>query len=271
LWTTAVSNVLDGERYGNPSGDLRNLLLGKYGPFPFHRPDTWIYRKVLGDNWQEILETDGGIEDIKDMDLGRERFALAEKIGVEPTDEQLVLYLQHPNDAVDFFKFEEEHGKAYVLPPSVFFRRGGFDIGETLAFRDHYGKEHLIVVGPSPVTDTGEISVYLSVDHHQSVFTFPPARAISDSEKSIALSKEEILDLAKAGDIRSPFSGTIVEISVKEGQEVCTGDRVVIMEAMKMQTPILSQMDGIVTAIYAKRADALQPGQKILKIDFEEG
>ncbi|HDK44370.1 MAG TPA: pyruvate carboxylase, partial [Desulfobacteraceae bacterium] len=34
LWTTAVGNVLDGERYGNPSGDLKNLLLGKYGPFP---------------------------------------------------------------------------------------------------------------------------------------------------------------------------------------------------------------------------------------------
>jgi pyruvate carboxylase len=45
LWTTAVANVLGGERYGNPSGDLRNLLLGKYGPFPFYQPERLDLRE----------------------------------------------------------------------------------------------------------------------------------------------------------------------------------------------------------------------------------
>ena len=84
------------------------------------------------------------------------------------------------------------------------------------------------------------------------------------------MSKEEIMDLAKAGDVRSPFSGKIVEISVAEGQEVMVGDRVAIMEAMKMQTPILAEMEGIVTAISAKKGDDLKPGGKILKIDQNE-
>lgn len=270
LWTTAVSNVLDGERYGNPSGDLRNLLLGKYGPFPFHRPEDWIYEKVLGDNWQQVLEEEGGLEEIADMDLAHERFALAELIGREPTDEQLVLYLQHPNDAVEFFKFEEKYGKAHVLPPAILFRKGGFEIGEKLAFRDHYGKEHMIEIGPSPVTDTGETNVYLTVDHHQSIFNFKAVAGVSAAGEAPTLSKEEIIDLAKAGDVRSPFNGKIVEISVDEGQEVMAGDRVAIMEAMKMQTPILSEMEGIVTGIYAKKGDALKPGGKILKIDRNE-
>ncbi len=268
LWTTAVSNVLSGERYGTVSGDLRNLLLGKYGPFPFYDPEAWIYQKVLGNDWQDLLETEWGVEEISDMDLGQERYALAEQIGVEPNDEQLVLYLQHPKDAVEFFKFEEEYGKVYVLPPSILFRNGGFEIGEMLTFRDHAGKEHLIEVGPSPVTDTGETSMYLDVDHHQMVFTFPPERS-AGTDQEATLSKEEILDLAKAGDIRSPFAGTVVEISVKEGQEVMVGDRVAILEAMKMQTPVLSAIDGIVTAIYAKPSASLRPGNKILKIDTD--
>ncbi len=269
LWTTAVANVLGEERYGNPSGDLRNLILGKYGPFPFYKPDIWIYEKVLGDDWQDVLEKEGGSEHIEDMDLSKERYELAEKIGIEPTDEQLVLYLQHPNDAVEFFKFEEEYGKAHVLPPSIFFRCGGFEIGEKLAFRDNDGKEHLIEIGPSPVTDTGETSVYLTVDHHPTVFTFSAANTIGGTTEQPKLSKEEILDLAKAGDMRSPFSGTIVEISVEEGHEVIAGDRIAVMEAMKMQTPILSEIDGIVTAIYTKSGSKLQPGDKILKIDSD--
>jgi pyruvate carboxylase len=270
LWTTAVSNVLGGERYGNPSGDLRNLLLGKYGPFPFYKPEEWIYEKVLGENWKQVLEDEGGIDAIEDIDLAHERYALAEKIGIEPSDQQLVLYLQHPNDAVDFFKFEEQYGQVYVLPPSIFFRRGGFEIGEVLHFQDCNGQEHMIEIGPSPVIDTGETLVYLNVDHHQNIFHFEPLIPNGGQGKKAALSKEEILDLAMAGDMRSPFAGNVVEISVKEGQEIMVGDRIAIMEAMKMQTPILSKTDGIVTSISAKQGDSLQPGDKILKIDKDE-
>jgi pyruvate carboxylase len=270
LWTTAVSNVLGGERYGNPSGDLRNLLLGKYGPFPFYNPEEWIYEKVLGENWQQVLEEEGGIEEIGDIDLAHERYALAEKIGIEPSDQQLVLYLQHPNDAVDFIKFEEQYGQVFVLPPAIFFRRGGFEIGEVLHFQDCNGQEHMIEVGPSPVIDTGETLVYLNVDHHQNIFHFEPTISNGGPGKAPVLSKEEILDLAMAGDMRSPFAGNVVEISVKEGQEVIIGDRIAILEAMKMQTPVLSKIDGIVTWVSAKQGDSLQPGDKILKIDKDE-
>ncbi len=270
LWTTAVANVLEGERYGNPSGDLRNLLLGKYGPFPFYQPEEWIYAKVLGDDWRTVLQEQSGIDKIADIDLAHERYSLAEQIGVEPTDEQLILYLQHPADAVEFFKFEQKYGQTYVLPPSIFFRRGGFEIGENLAFRDFHGKEHMVEIGPSPVSDTGDANVYLIVDHHQSIFNFKTKKVEGQAGAAPELSKEEILDLAKAGDVRSPFSGKIVEISVNEGQEVLVGDRVAIMEAMKMQTPILSEREGIVTGIYAKKGDALKPGGKILKIDIDE-
>ena len=270
LWTTAVSNVLGGERYGNPSGDLKNLLLGKSGPFPFYRPEEWIYEKVLGDDWQKILEEEGGIEAIADIDLAEERANLHEKLGREPRKQELVLYLQHPKDAVDFIKFEEEYGMTYVLPPSIFYRQGGFEIGETLYFTDLLGREHIVEIGPSPTVDTGETQVYLSVDHYPRVFTFAPLQSNGGEGREAKLSKEEIMDLAMAGDVRATFTGSLVEISVKEGQEVKKGDRVAVMEAMKMQTPLVSEIDGIVTMISAKSGQQLQPGDKILKIDQDQ-
>ncbi len=270
LWTTAVSNVLDGERYGNPSGDLRNLLLGKYGPFPFYKPDEWIYEKVLGENWRQVLEEEGGVDDVSSMDLAHERFALSELIEQEPTDKQLALYLQHPNDAVEFFKFEKEYGQVYVLPPSIFFRQGGFDTGERLTYHDCHGKKHLLEVGPSPTSESGDTNVYMVVDHHQTIFSYKAVKSTAGGSENLELSKEEILDLAKAGDVRSPFKGNIVEITVQEGQEVLQGDRVAIMEAMKMQTPVLAELTGIVTQIWAKKGDAMYPGAKILRIDIDE-
>ncbi len=269
LWTTAVSNVLDGDRYGNSSGDLKNLLLGKYGPFPFYKPADWIYEKAFGKDWKTVLEEEGGVEEIEDMDIEKERATLTERLGDEPTEQQLVTYLQHPNDAVDFFKFEEKFGRSYVLPPSIFLRQGGFTLGETLIFKDHAGKQHMLEIGPAQENDNGETNVYLNVDHHQRVFVLE-AEATVDTQAAAALSKDEIADLAKVGDIRSPFSGNVCAIPVEVGQEVTQGEQVAVLEAMKMQTPIISEVAGTITAINAKVGDSLQPGDKLLKIDTGE-
>lgn len=269
LWTTAVANVLDGERYANPSGDLKNLLLGKYGPFPFYKPADWIYRKAFGPDWKQIVEAEAGMPGVEDIDIEGERTALAAKLGTEPTEKQLVLYLQHPNDAVDFFKFEEEFGKAYVLPPAIFFREDGFALGERLTFKDHSGKEHVVEIGPTQKTELGETNVYLNVDHDQRLYLFDPEEQMG-VQAAVKLSKEDIAELAGQGDVRAPFAGTICAVSVEIGDEVAAGDQLAVIEAMKMQTPVVSEVAGVVNAVSVKVGQMLQAGDRIVKIDCHE-
>lgn len=107
----------------------------------------------------------------------------------------------------------------------------------------------------------------MNVDHHPTVFSFAPDKEFLQSSQGRDLTKEEILDLNRAGDVHSLLSATVVEISVEEGQEVMVGDRIAIMEAMKMQTPIVAETEGIVTNIYAKAGSVLKPGDRILTID----
>ncbi|MFZ5759392.1 MAG: biotin/lipoyl-containing protein [Thermodesulfobacteriota bacterium] len=267
LWTTAVSNVLGGERYGNCSGDLKNLLLGKYGPFPFYCPEDWIYEKAFGPDWRKVLEEQGGMDEIEDIDIEKERAVLADRLGYDPTDQQLVTYLQHPKDAVDFFKFEEKFGRVYVLPPSIFFKRGGFALGETLEFTDHNGKGHLIEIGPMQKNENSETSIYLNVDHHLRVFTMEAeVTEQGGTAKEPTLSKKEIQDLGKIGDVRAPFGANVCEISVKEGQDVAVGDKLAVLEAMKMQTPVLAPVAGKVEKIEVKVGDPLKMGAKLIKI-----
>src|SRR5210317_2362560 len=269
LWTTAVSNVLEGERYGNPSGDLKNLLMGRYGPFPFYRPADWIYEKVFGTGWQNLLADEGGVEDIEDMDIDKERQVLADRLGHKPTEQQLVTYLQHPNDAVNFFKFEEEFGKVYVLPPSIFLRRGGYKLGESLMLKDHDGKEHVIEVGPKQKSESDEWSIYLNVDHQERSYSFKEEATEAAASAGPQISKKEIEELAKVGDMRATFNCNVCELAVKEDEEVAVGDKLAVVEAMKMQTPILSEVEGTVVEIHAKVGDALKAGDKMLKIITE--
>ena len=269
LWTTAVANVLDGDRYANCSGDLKNLLLGKYGPFPFYQPPEWIYEKAFGPDWQQTLAEQGGVDAIEDMDIEQERADLETKIGTPPTQQQLVTYLQHPRDAVDFFKFEEKFGKVYALPPAIFFKRGGFAMGEQLRFTDHDGKEHHLEIGPKQRYDNGETAVFMNVNHHQRKYTMPPEQTDTVAQAQ-TLSRPEIEALSKTGDVRALFNANVNEILVEKGQSIVRGDTLMILEAMKMQTAVTAEADGTVSDIFVAVGDALKAGDRLVKLGVDE-
>ena len=68
-------------------------------------------------------------------------------------------------------------------------------------------------------------------------------------------------------EIKAPMPGLILEISVKEGQEIKENDSLLILEAMKMENIISSPRDGIVKSISAEKGDAVEKNQ--LLIEFE--
>ena len=57
--------------------------------------------------------------------------------------------------------------------------------------------------------------------------------------------------------IKAPLPGTITQICVEVGQEVKTGDTLVVLEAMKMANNIEAEADGKVTAICVKQGQAV--------------
>ena len=88
------------------------------------------------------------------------------------------------------------------------------------------------------------------------------------AQAAVKLTKEEIVELAGIGDIRAPFAGTLCAISVEIGDEIAAGAQVAVIEAMKMQTPIVSEVAGVVNAVSAKAGQMVQAGDRIIKIDL---
>ena len=66
--------------------------------------------------------------------------------------------------------------------------------------------------------------------------------------------------------IESPMPGSIVKIQVNEGDNVYRGAHLLILEAMKMESDVLSEYSGKVYKIYVKSGDIVQAGQPIMKI-----
>lgn len=69
-----------------------------------------------------------------------------------------------------------------------------------------------------------------------------------------------------AGAVRTPLPGVILEISVKVGDTVKRGQKVAILEAMKMENVINADRDGKVTEIKVNKGDSVLEGADILII-----
>jgi biotin carboxyl carrier protein len=64
----------------------------------------------------------------------------------------------------------------------------------------------------------------------------------------------------------SPLPGVIIEVSVKEGQAVKAGQKVAVLEAMKMENEISAPKDGTITAIHVHKGDSILEGAPIVSL-----
>ena len=71
---------------------------------------------------------------------------------------------------------------------------------------------------------------------------------------------------AAAGDVVCTLGGVVESILVTHGQQVNAGDRVVVIEAMKMKTPMVAHTSGKVEAILVKVGEGVETGQVLLKL-----
>jgi 3-methylcrotonyl-CoA carboxylase alpha subunit len=103
--------------------------------------------------------------------------------------------------------------------------------------------------------DTGGITVIVNGTHHRFAFaTSPSAKATHARVR------------AGSGDVSAPMPGKIVSVSVKPGDTVKMHDRLMILEAMKMEHRIDAPLTGTVSAVLVAEGDLVAAGAALVTI-----
>ena len=68
--------------------------------------------------------------------------------------------------------------------------------------------------------------------------------------------------------VEFPITGTVINVKVKEGDEVREGDALCMLESMKMENPILAPVNGKVTRIDISPGQVVQPGDLVAVIEY---
>lgn len=91
---------------------------------------------------------------------------------------------------------------------------------------------------------------------------------IKDKDAELLINKEVEMfaDTDDILQIGANLSGCIISILAQEGEIVTEGQPIAVIEAMKMETNILSTTDGIVKEIYVKEGNQVTAGQLIARL-----
>ena len=257
--TQAVYNVIGGDRYATVTQELKDYLQGLYGRPPVPA-DHELRRLVLGREEPITIRPADLLE--PQVDLARQQ---VRKLGFEPTDDAVLIYLMFPNLALEYMRGPQPAHKdgekpalgtpakpAEAPPPP----QEPADVAE--------------VHDPAPA-NPGSQAAEFDVEVEGEVFkvrvigaglSMVANHASSGPSTNAAPAPPKISE----GTVIAPMQGLIVKIPVKPGDDVKLGDVVAVLEAMKMQNDIVTTVAGKVSAVYVKEGEVVTPNQPLLAI-----
>lgn len=71
-------------------------------------------------------------------------------------------------------------------------------------------------------------------------------------------------------DVKAPMPGVIVDVLAKPGDQVKTGDGLIVLEAMKMENTLTAPHDGIVKTVNVKKSDSVEKGTILIEFETDE-
>jgi len=175
---------------------------------------------------------------------------LARKIGHEPSADEVLSFVMYPDVFLKFAKARQTYGNVEVLPTPQFYY--GMKKGDEIAVELEPGKtlviKFLTVGEPHP---EGYRTVFFELNGQ------PREVNIRDKSLDVKVAAAPKADPSRAGEIGAPIPGVVSTVAVELNQPVKKGDRLLVMEAMKMQSTVYAPVSGKVTQVL------VQPGRHV--------
>jgi pyruvate carboxylase len=187
------------------------------------------------------------------------RKELSEKLKREATEDELWSYLMYPQVFLDFARHEREYSDVSVLPTHAFFY--GLRRGEEISVEIEPGKNlviRLITVGEPDKDGRRTVTYELNGMTREAYIT--------DKKVSPQTKTRLKADIADALQIGAPIPGLVSSIAVTVGQKIAKGDKLLMMEAMKMQTTVTAPVDGVVAELFVQVGETVESKDLLLKL-----
>ena len=216
-----------------------------------------VQKVVLGDR-KPYKGRPGARAEKVDFEATREEVKAITK-RVECSDDDLYAYLMYPQVFKELVKYVNEYGHARVLPTPAFFY--GLRPGEEISVEIQEGKILIIKL------------IYVSEPDKEGLRTLTfelngRARECVIADKSInsEVKRRTIADSADKMQIGAPIPAMVSAVTATVGHKVKKGEKLIILEAMKMQTTVYALTDGIIDQVEVQAGDQVESKDLLVKL-----
>jgi len=214
------------------------LFRGDLGQPPGGFPPS-LQRKVL--RGVEPITVRPG-EALAPVDLQETRLEVERRIRRHITDEELASYLMYPKVFVDYAEHHRVYGDVSVLPTPVFLY--GLERHEEIAVDIERGKTLIIrYLATGEADPEGRRTIFFELNGQ------PREVKVVDRSLAQAAPTRRKADEADPAHVAAPMPGLVVSLSVAAGERVEPGDRLLSIEAMKMETAVFAEHGGVVDEV----------------------
>ncbi len=206
-----------------------------------------VQKVVLGPNKKATVKRPGELAEPIDLDATRAE--LSAKLGRPATEDDLYSHLMYPQVFADFVAFRSKYDDLSGLPTPAFFY--GLQNGEEIEIEIDPGKILIIkLISIGDADAEGRRALFYELNG------MPRESSVID--KSLASTSKAS---RRKGDPNSPLEacapmpGMVTEVAASPGQSVKAGDKLLVLEAMKMLTTVSANTDGTIKEILVKKGD----------------
>ncbi len=242
-----VADIEAGEREIAFPDSVISMMMGDLGQPQGGWPPA-LQKRILKDR-KPLTERPGAL--LADIDLSAERARASAEIGHELCDRQLASYLMYPKVYRDYSGLAENFGPVSVLPTPIYFY--GLKPGEEVLVDLERGKTLVIrCLAVGEPDENGMVGVHFELNGQ-------PRRArVPDRMHGAGAGRQRRkADPANRAEIGAPMPGIISTVAVEAGRAVTSGDVLVSIEAMKMETALHADRDGEIAEVLVKIGDQI--------------
>lgn len=191
--------------------------------------------------------------------LEEERAKIAAKLKGEVTDDDLYRHLMYPDVASAYDAFVDRYGDVSPVPTPAFFY--GLEVGEEVEVTIEEGKTlyiKLLNIGEPDADGRRTLVFELNGKAREAV--------IVDKSVQPASKPRMKADPSNPSMIGAPIPAMVSSLSVGVGSKVAKGDKIAVLEAMKMQTTIYAHQDGVVEEVCVAVGDSVESKDLLVRL-----
>ena len=249
-------DVLNPETEVSFPDSVITLMKGYVGQAHGGFPEAIVKKVLKGE--EPITVRPGTL--LEPADLKAEKAGVEDKLGVSIDEEDLMGYMMYPKVFTDYMERHVEYGPVRTLPTKTFFY--GMETNEEITAEIDPGKTleiRLVAVGET--REDGQARVFFELNGQPRTIRVPDRRVKATVE---ARPKAEV---GNTNHLGAPMPGVVATVGVNPGQTVSTGDLLLTIEAMKMETGLHAERDAVIKAVHVQAGSQIDA--KDLLIEFE--